>query len=74
MVEEEAERLLVAGAGQLDEGDQPGAVGFGVLRRGGQVGVAEATRATAAGRDDRVREPDDAVASAYRIEGPGGAG
>ena len=40
MVVEQAEGVGVAGAGQLDERDQPLTVGRVVLRRRGEVGVA----------------------------------
>src|SRR5262249_48809393 len=40
VVVELSERLAVAAAGELDEGDQPAALGLGLLRGGGLVGVA----------------------------------
>jgi hypothetical protein len=39
VVEEEAEGVLVTAAGELDQGDQPLAVGLVLLGGGGQVGV-----------------------------------
>ena len=49
VVVEQAERLGVAAAGQLDQGDQAGALGLGLLRGRGQVGVAEPVRARPTG-------------------------
>ena len=49
MVVEEAEGLLVAGPGELDEGDQPAPLGFVLLRGGGVGGIAEAVTTVAAG-------------------------
>ncbi len=59
MVVEEPECVGVAGASQLDEGDQPGALGLGLLRGRGLVGVIEvsAGRGSAArGRGRPVRD------------------
>jgi hypothetical protein len=59
VVVEEAEGLRVAGAGELDQGDQPGALGLVLLRGGGQVGVTEASGPT--GRTPGGEGPTEAV-------------
>ena len=52
MVVEQAEGLGVAAPGELDERDQPGAIGLGLLGGGGLAVVVEG--AAAARRRDRA--------------------
>ena len=56
VVVEQAERLGVAATGKLDERDQSRAIGLGVLRGGGQLGVVVARRRRC-GRDRGRRRP-----------------
>jgi hypothetical protein len=70
VVVEEAEGVLVAAAGQLDQSDQPGPLGLVLLRGGGQLVVAEGPRV--AGDRGLAEQQPPVAASAPRAGGRGG--